>query len=147
MTREEIREEANKLVSTNDAGEIVVKHKYGETVMPKDPQRIVSIKLEDLMLALNIDMVAARNFEGMYLEDQLNDLGIGTIAVDEDANTINLEQVLSYEPDLIVIRDAFDQSIYDELSKIAPTIAFHLQDAQVSLLALGKAMNMEEAAV
>ncbi|MDO4326972.1 MAG: ABC transporter substrate-binding protein [bacterium] len=140
-------EEAHKLVYENENGDLVVSHKFGETVMPENPQRIVSIKLEDLMLALDVDMVACRNFEGLYLEDEINALGIGTITVDEEANTVNFEEVLSYKPDLIVIRDAFDQSIYDELSKIAPTIAFRLQNTKVSLVALGKALGIEEKAI
>lgn len=138
--------EVSEIVYKNEAGQTVVSHKYGETIVPENPERIVSIKLEDLMLALGVDMVAARNFEGFYLEDQLNELGIGTIAVDEEADTINLEQVLSYKPDLIVIRDSFDQAIYDELSKIAPTIAFDLKTSTTSLLALGEALGMADEA-
>lgn len=139
-------QEVSEIVYKNEAGQTVVSHKYGETIVPENPERIVSIKLEDLMLALNVDMVAARNFEGFYLEDQLNELGIGTIAVDEESDTINLEQVLSYKPDLIVIRDSFDQAIYDELSKIAPTIAFDLKTPTTSLLALGEALGMADEA-
>lgn len=138
--------EVSKIVYQNEAGETVVSHKYGETIVPENPERIVSIKLEDLMLALGVDIVAARNFEGFYLEDQINELGIGTIAVDEESDTINLEQVLSYKPDLIIIRDSFDQSIYDELSKIAPTIAFDLKTPTTSLLALGEALGMADQA-
>lgn len=138
--------EVSEIVYKNEAGQTVVSHKYGETVVPENPERIVSIKLEDLMLALEVDMVACRNFEGFYLEDQINALGIGTIAVDEEADTINLEQVLSYKPDLIVIRDSFDQAIYDELSKIAPTIAFDLKTSTTSLLALGEALGIADKA-
>ncbi|MDO5346828.1 MAG: ABC transporter substrate-binding protein [Lachnospiraceae bacterium] len=144
---EEILAEVDKLVYENQEGQLVVSHKFGETVMPENPERIVSIKLEDLMLALDVDMVACRNFETFYLEDQINELGIGTITVDEEANTVNFEEVLSYKPDLIVIRDAFDQTIYDELSKIAPTIAFRLQDSRISLVALGRALGIEDKAV
>lgn len=138
--------EVSEIVYKNDQGQTVVSHKYGETIMPENPERIVSIKLEDLMLALEVDMVAARNFEGSYLEDQINELGIGTIAVDEESDTVNLEQVLSYKPDLIVIRDSFDQGVYDELSKIAPTIAFDLQKSTTSLLALGEALGESDKA-
>lgn len=145
-TSERTVKEVSEIVYKNEAGQTVVSHKYGETIVPENPERIVSIKLEDLMLALDVDMVAARNFEGFYLEDQLNELGIGTIAVDEESDTINLEQVLSYKPDLIVIRDSFDQAIYNELSKIAPTIAFDLKTPTTSLLALGEALAMSDEA-
>ena len=56
--------DVSEIVYKNEAGETVVSHKYGETIVPENPERIVSIKLEDLMLALDVDMVAARNFEG-----------------------------------------------------------------------------------
>lgn len=138
--------EVSEIVYKNEIGETVVSHKYGETIVPENPERIVSIKLEDLMLALEVDMVASRNFEGFYLEDQINALGIGTIAVDEESNTVNLEQVLSYKPDLIIIRDSFDQAIYDELNKIAPTIAFDLKQPTTALLALGEALGMGDKA-
>lgn len=137
---------AAQMVYQNEDGQMVVVHKYGETVVPENPQRIVSIKLEDLALALGVEMVACRNFDGFYLEDDIAALGIDSIAVDEEANTVNFEQVLAYKPDLIIIRDAFDQSIYDELSKIAPTIAFRLQSAEASMLALGMALDMEDQA-
>ncbi|MDO4295763.1 MAG: ABC transporter substrate-binding protein [bacterium] len=140
------RKEVDEMVYQNEAGQTVVSHKYGETVVPENPERVVCLKLEDLMLALGADMVACQNIKGYYLEEKINALGIGNIAVDEEANTVNLEQVLSYQPDLIVIRDSFDQSVYDELSAIAPTIAFHLQTPASSILALGKALGMEEEA-
>lgn len=136
--------EADALVYKNDSGKTVVKHAYGETVMPEKPQRIVSIKVEDLMLALDVPMVACRDFDDFYLHQQLAALNIGKITVDEEANTINYEEVMSYKPDLIVIRDSFDKSIYDELSKIAPTFALHLQDSRSSLLVLGRALGRGE---
>ncbi len=138
--------EVSEIVYKNEAGETVVAHKYGETIVPEKPERIISIKMEDIMLALGVDMVACRNFEGFYLEDQIHNLGVGTIAVDEEADTINLEQVLSYKPDLIIIRDSFDQAIYDELNKIAPTIAFDLKAPTTALLAIGEALGMADKA-
>lgn len=140
------RQDVDEMVYQNEEGQTVVSHKYGETVVPENPERVVCLKLEDLMLALGADMVACQKISGYYLEEQIDALGIGSVAVDEESNTVNLEQVLSYQPDLIVIRDSFDQSVYDELSAIAPTIAFHLQTPTSSILALGKALGMEEEA-
>ena len=143
----DVEAQAAELVYQNENGETVVSHKYGETIMPENPQRIVCIKMEDIALALGVEnLVACRNFETFYLEDEVNALGVGTISVDEEANTINFEQVLSYEPDLIIIRDSFEQSIYDELSKIAPTIAFRLQAPKVAMLAMGRALGIEDRA-
>ena len=138
---------ASELVTVDENGEMTVKHAYGETIMPENPKKIIVLKLEDLALALDLDMTATRSFEGWYLEDQIKELGIGEVAVDEASDTVNFEQVLSYQPDLIIIRDSFDQSVYDQLSQIAPTIAFQLKDVNASFVAMGMALGKEEAAL
>ena len=84
--RAQIEAEAAALVHQNENGQIVLSHKYGETVMPEHPQRIVCIKLEDLALALGVDLTACQQLEGYYLEDQIQSLGIGSIAVDEESS-------------------------------------------------------------
>lgn len=142
----DIQKKAAELVYKNADGKLVVSSKYGETVLPEKMERIVSIQLEDLALALDVNLVASRNFEGYYLADALEEKKVEAIAIGEAANTINLEQVLGYTPDLIIIRDNFEQSVFDELSKIAPTIAFKLQDPEVSLMALGMALGKEDVA-
>lgn len=133
-------------VSFDENGNAVVVHSYGTTVVPKNPQRIISIKMEDLLLALDVDFVAGRNFEGFYLEDMMKERNIASITVDESTDTVNYEEILSYEPDLIIIRDSFNQTFYDELSKIAPTVAFDLQDKVNSTLAIGAMLGMEDKA-
>jgi len=133
-------------VTFDENGIATVEHSYGTTVVPENPQRIVSIKLEDLLLALDVDFVAGRSFDGFYLESEMKEKGIATIAVDESANTVNYEEVLSYKPDLILIRNSFDQTVYDELSKIAPTVAFDLKDSVSSTLAIGAILGMEDQA-
>jgi putative iron(III) dicitrate-binding periplasmic protein len=100
--------------------------------------------MEDIALALGIKMVASRNFDGYYLAERLAEAGVEPMEIDEASNTINFEQVLSYNPDLIIIRDNFEQSVVDELSKIAPTIAFNLKDTEATLMGLGMALNKEE---
>lgn len=147
VQREDVEQAADALVSRQEDGQLVLSHKYGQTVIPSNPERIVCIKLEDLALALGVDLEACQILEGYYLEEQIKELGIGSIAVDEEANTINLEQVLSYEPDLILLRDSFESSVYEELSKIAPVAPFDLKDTEVSLLAMGKILGMEEQAL
>lgn len=138
--RAEVEAAASALIRQDENGQIVLSHKYGETVMPENPSKIVCIKLEDLALALGVELTACQQLERYYLEDQIQSSGIASISVDEESNTVNLEQVLSYEPDLILLRDSFEPSVYEELSKIAPVAAFDLKDAEVSLLAMGKAL-------
>lgn len=138
------KERAGKLVTTNADGQKVVSSKFGETAVPENPKRIVTIQMEDIALALGIKMVASRNFDGYYLAERLAEAGVEPMEIDEASNTINFEQVLSYNPDLIIIRDNFEQSVVDELSKIAPTIAFNLKDTEATLMGLGMALNKEE---
>lgn len=145
--RAEVEAVASALIRQDENGQIVLSHKYGETVMPENPSKIVCIKLEDLALALGVELTACQQLEGYYLEDQIQSSGIASISVDEESNTVNLEQVLSYEPDLILLRDSFEPSVYEELSKIAPVAAFDLKDAEVSLLAMGKALGMEQESI
>lgn len=147
IQRSDIEKAADALVSRQKDGQLVLSHKYGQTVIPADPERIVCIKLEDLALALGVDLEACQILEGYYLEEQIRALGIGSIAVDEEANTVNLEQVLSYKPDLILLRDSFEPSVYEELSKIALVAPFDLKNTEVSLLAMGKILGMEEQAL
>lgn len=133
-------------VKFDENGIATVTHKYGVTVVPENPQRILSIKVEDLLLALDVDMVAGSNFDGFYLQDMMNERGIPSISVNEETNAVNYEEILSYQPDLIIMRDSFDQTTYDELSKIAPTIAFNLQDKVNSTLAIGAVLGIEDKA-
>lgn len=123
---------------------MILKHKYGETLIPKNPQRVVVVRMEDQMLALHAPMIAATNRPGYYLHDQLAALPIATINVNDDTKTINLEQVQALHPDLIIIRDIFSKSTYDALSKIAPVAAFNQQASELSLLTMARTLGMKE---
>ena len=131
---------AHKLVTQED-GKTIVHHKFGQTVMPENPQRIVVIRMEDPMLALDIPFLAGNYNESHYLYKELSAKGVGVISVNDDAKTINYEQVQALHPDLIIMRDSFRQSVYDKLNQIAPTAAFNLRQHGVSLLALSYAMG------
>ena len=134
---------ANKLVYEDDR-QIIVKHKYGETAIPKNPQRIVVVRMTDLMLALDVPMVAAEYTPNSYLYPLMVGRGITNISVNEDSQTINYEQVQALQPDLIIIRDTFAKGVYENLSKIAPTVAFNIRKTETALLALAKALGDEK---
>lgn len=92
-------------------------HLKGETDIPIEPKRIVTTQWLGQMLALDVKPVGAGSwtlanpyFEGMV--DGIDDIGEGEVS---------LEKILSLEPDLIIATDD-EEEIYDELSKIAPTI-------------------------
>ncbi|KAF1682492.1 ABC transporter substrate-binding protein [Veillonella sp. R32] len=131
---------------TETNGQLILKHKYGTTVIPKEAKRVVVIRLEDPMLALGAPMVGAYNPPTFYLHDELTANGVVPISINENIKAINLEQVQALKPDLILLRDSFDRNAYIALSKIAPVAALRLQDTEVTLLALGKILHREEQA-
>ncbi|MFZ3588932.1 ABC transporter substrate-binding protein [Bacillus sp. DJP31] len=92
-------------------------HFNGETEIPTEPKRVVTTQWLGHMLALGVKPVGAGSwtlnnpyFEGMI--DGIDDIGEGEVS---------LEKILSLEPDLIIATDE-EAEIYEELSKIAPTI-------------------------
>lgn len=137
-----IKNDMGKLF-TEDQGRLILKHKYGTTVLPENPQRVVVIRLEDPMIALGAPMVGAYNTPSFYLHDELEAQGVATISINEDIKAINLEQVQALKPDLILLRDSFDRNTYNALSKIAPVGALNLQKTEVTLLALGRILHRE----
>ena len=134
------RKAAEKFYREED-GKRILKHKFGETELPDAPVRIVCIRMEDPMLALDAPMVAAYDFPQYYLHDRLAARGIMRISINDENKTINLEQVQAAKPDLIVMRDSFGKGVYQDLAKIAPVAAFDLRDYERSLLALSMVLQ------
>ncbi|MCV7227874.1 iron-siderophore ABC transporter substrate-binding protein [Mycolicibacterium komossense] len=134
--------------------DVIIKHKFGETTIPANPQRIVTAGWidQDYVLPFGVVPVGTR---GGYFENY-NDFpwvkqetdGKGVPAIDGD--TINFEGIAAAKPDLIfAINETIDQKTYDRLSQIAPTV---VQSADypdeetpwdVQLLTTGKALGKE----
>lgn len=99
----------------------VIQHRSGETCVPADPQRIVTLSLPTLghALRLGIRPIGSTYIDGKYflpyLESKLD--GIDVLGSDRP----NLERLLSLQPDLIVGLE-WEEAIYPLLSKIAPTV-------------------------
>lgn len=105
---------------------ITVKHGLGATTIESEPLRIVALEwnlLEDL-LALGIQPVGAADIEGYHswvkipveLDPSVVDVG--------SRREPNLEKIAELKPDLILAVDFRSQKNYEQLSQIAPTIAF-----------------------
>lgn len=135
---------AQAMFSHDGDGRLVLHHKYGTTVLPAQPQRVVVIGLEDPMVALGAPMVAAHDRPDSYLHQALSAQGVDNIYINDSTNTINLEQVQAEKPDLIILRDSYDRNVYVALSKIAPVAAFDLQDAETALLAMAITLGQPE---
>ncbi len=91
-----------------------------EVTIPAEPKRIIGSYLEDYLVALDEIPVAqwtvGKNSSQGYLQDELADVPL----INYD---LPYEDVLSYEPDLILIESdaAVEGDKYDEYAKIAPT--------------------------
>jgi len=101
-----------------------VKHAMGESCVPKVPQRVVVLDTGELdsALALGVKPVGAvtstpnQPFQ-RYLGNQTQGVEVvGTIAQP------SLEKILTLRPDLILTNKLRHGAIYDQLSRIAPTV-------------------------
>ncbi len=125
----------------------LIRHAGGETEVPAEPQRIVSLfnHLTEGLLALDIQPVGAVTLEGNFVGYLLP-----MLADTEPVGTIpepSLEAILALEPDLI-LGGPLHTDIYDQLSRIAPTILVpdEIFNARQTLVDLGVVLGMEDAA-
>lgn len=109
---------------------VAVTHRLGETVVPKNPEKVVVFELGilDALQELNLDQVVAavpKDSLTDYLEgfnkDEIVDVG----SVKEP----DLEKIYGVQPDLIIIGGR-QASLYDKLSEIAPTISLAVDNTQ-----------------
>lgn len=115
--------------SSGGAFPVTIEHKYGETTIDAEPQRVVSVGFgeHDGLLALGVVPVAVRDWYGdqpfatwPWAQDELGDARPVVLAANEE----NFEQIAALDPDLIVgISSGMTQEQYDILSAIAPTVA------------------------
>lgn len=118
-----------------------VKHLRGTTDIPSDPQRIVSINLEDMLLALDVPLVLATPIDRQdYLNAELQKRGVKLAPFGE---SVNMEAVLEANPDLIIATGVLDDAVYEQLNKIAPTIAYSRSDWRTSIVQIGQALGIE----
>lgn len=122
---ERTKKAADKMFAEED-GHLVIRHKYGRTVLPERPQRIAVIGLEDTVVSLGIPIAAAHLSKNSYLYPLMKEEGIADIPINAETKTINLEAVQPVRPDLILMRDSYDRNAYNALAKIAPVVALDL---------------------
>jgi iron complex transport system substrate-binding protein len=136
----------------------LVKHMMGETQVPASPQRVITLDTNLLATALvlgnqPVGTVAWLDIGGQtmlgpikpYLDDHAQELTI--LGYSE----VNLEKVLLVKPDLIVGNHHYE-AIYDQLSRIAPTILYEYSGNSVrwkdltrfAAKVLGKSQEAEE---
>ncbi|MRH91603.1 ABC transporter substrate-binding protein [Nocardia sp. SYP-A9097] len=135
------------------SGSVTIKHVMGETTIDGTPNRVVTLGPQwfDAALALGVTPVGYL-VPGMTAATKVP----WEPAIPESAKRIEatgdyVEQIAALEPDLI-LAPAFmaDRTMYDKLSKLAPTID-SLSSAQIDswqdqVTALGKALRKESEA-
>jgi iron complex transport system substrate-binding protein len=110
---------------------IIVEHKYGNTEITAEPQRVVAIGYteQDYLLAVGVTPVAVRYWYGdetnaifPWAEDFVE--GENPIVLNMTFGNLNYEAILALEPDLIsAVTAGITEEEYELLSQIAPTVA------------------------
>ncbi|MFD1175994.1 ABC transporter substrate-binding protein [Paenibacillus puldeungensis] len=132
----------------NASGETrTVKHAMGETKISGTPKRIVTLYqgANDVVVSLGVkptgiveSWVQKPVYE--YLRADLKDVP----QVGEETQP-NLEEIHKLKPDLIIATKSRHEDIYDQLSKIAPTVVTEkLYDWKETLKLAGEAMNVKD---
>jgi iron complex transport system substrate-binding protein len=122
-----------------------IQHAMGETCVPLEPQRIVTLGGTTLesALAMDVQPLAAQTDVLPHLESKLE--GIEILGW-----PLNLEQVLALKPDLIIgSTDGQEQETYDLLTQIAPTVLANPQtsgDWQEVVRFMGQVLGKPETA-
>jgi iron complex transport system substrate-binding protein len=143
--------------SASEAPEgVTISHKFGETVVPADPQRVVTVGWtdQDYVLPFGVVPVASREFFEEYNDyPWVQDATGGTPIPTWGADEIDFEAIAAQKPDVIfAIYETIDQQTYDRLSQIAPTVIQSADYADeetpwdVQLLTTGKALGKEDQA-
>lgn len=133
-----------------------IEHSLGTTEVPVSPERVVVVDrgatLPNL-LVLGIEPIAAgtgsftqREFPNVPrdFDEDLESVGI----LDFSGEEINLESIAALNPDLLIGQDSFIESVYEELSQIAATVASkqRAEDFRPELRFLAEVFGREERA-
>ncbi|ORB30305.1 ABC transporter substrate-binding protein [Mycolicibacterium parafortuitum] len=135
---------------------VTISHKFGETEVPENPSRVVTVGWtdQDFVLPFGVVPVSTREFFEEYndypwVKAATDGKGVTTWGADE----IDFEAIAAQKPDLIfAIYESIDRETYDRLSQIAPTViqsgdyADEETPWDVQLLTTGKALGKEDEA-
>ncbi|TDQ48231.1 Fe2+-enterobactin ABC transporter substrate-binding protein [Actinorugispora endophytica] len=146
--------------SDGDDGTRTVTHVYGETDIPTDPQRVVSVSVTATapLLSLDAPVVASFTTGRSELTDDKGFFGQWAGTADErgvealPGPEINVEAVANAAPDVIVGSGfgaaAVDEAVYAQLSEIAPTVVYDSSDSawQDVTEEMGAALGREDRA-
>ncbi|MEM8830128.1 MAG: iron-siderophore ABC transporter substrate-binding protein [Cyanobacteria bacterium P01_G01_bin.19] len=104
----------------------VVQHIIGETCIPQNPERVITLHTYHLAssLALGVRPTASAFVEGFPVSQVLQNKVNNVESVGSISNP-SLEKILLLKPDLIISNSRLE-NIYPQLSQIAPTVVLDL---------------------
>jgi len=142
-----------------DAFPVTVGHAYGETTIPEQPKRVVSVGYteQDTLWALGVKPVGVTDWYGDYrfaswpwADDARGDSEPEVLTTSDG---LDFEAIALLEPDLIIGTNAgMTEEDFDRLSGIAPTVAhsgdfsMYFEPWDVQTLQIGKAVGLEDEA-
>jgi len=134
--------------NANGTGKVMTDALGHQVPIPANPQRILATYLEDHLLSLGVKPVAqwmVANGKQEYLQSEGLE-GIPTISYN-----LPLEEVLSFNPDLIIIGSStlVQNGMYEQYAKIAPTFVLGddlVKDWRKTLTKIGELLGREEQA-
>jgi ABC-type Fe3+-citrate transport system substrate-binding protein len=125
-----------------------ITHELGSTKITGTPQRVVALEFSfiDALAAVDVKPVGVAdvNDPGRIIQS-LRDKIAGYTSVGLRQSP-SLQEISALKPDLIIADTERDKTIYDQLSKIAPTIVFSSLDTGYQAIldqasAIGQALN------
>ena len=154
--------ESGSTAADSDAYPVTIEHVFGETEITEKPERIVTIGWysQDVAAALGVVPVGVEDFSwgnvDTYLPwfvDKVDELGgeLPEILKLNDSYDYDYEQILALDPDVILaLHTGIDETTYDRLSEIAPTVAYAdkvwSSDRDELTLNIGRVLGKEEEA-
>lgn len=137
-------------VVSEDGATRTVRHALGETQIPAQPERVVTLNgwITDPLIALGVTPAGVVSYFGVndvppYAEAHL--VGVPRVGTWE---TPNLEAILSAAPDLIIASSFQQEGFGAQLEQIAPTVFLEgtVTDPREQLRDLGRLLGLEEEA-
>ena len=108
---------------------VTIEQKYGTTVIPAEPTRVVTAGFNDsdYALAFGVTPVGVRDFIGPFPEEtrswaQEALAGADPEKVSGPDGALNFEVIAALRPDLIIAFSYLEEADYEKLAQIAPTV-------------------------
>ncbi|AIT59909.1 iron-siderophore ABC transporter substrate-binding protein [Corynebacterium doosanense] len=122
--------------SSENSDAITITHAFGETVIEGTPERVATVGWSNQETPLALGVVPVGMDKATFGDDdgdgilpwvkyKIDELGGETPVLFDTTDAIPYEEIAATEPDVILAANSgLTQEQYDELSKIAPTVAY-----------------------